>query len=137
MASSLLLIINIYGYSVCVISVLRVVVVANSTQLKTDQTGNFVPRSTLTLVEANFGIICACLPLTRQLLRLLFSRKTNGKSQSYELPNTGSNHPPFVYPVTSETQLGAHDTEADEQRPDSAPSRGSLLCEQNTKEYSP
>ena len=36
------------------------------------ETGSFIARSTWTLIEANTGIVCACLPLLKQPLTLLF-----------------------------------------------------------------
>ncbi|KAH8651164.1 hypothetical protein BX600DRAFT_516754 [Xylariales sp. PMI_506] len=78
------------GFMVCIVSICRVVVVANSTELKADQTGNFIPRSTLTLVEANFGIICACLPMLRLPLSFLFPGHFGKKTGTYELSSTGN-----------------------------------------------
>ncbi|KAI9753570.1 MAG: hypothetical protein M4579_005087 [Chaenotheca gracillima] len=66
------------GAFVCVTSIIRTTAVANSIETKADITYNFMSRSSWTLVEANTGIICACLPVLRQPLRLLFPRVFGG-----------------------------------------------------------
>lgn len=53
-------------------SILRVTAVANSVQNAQDQTYNFIPRGIWTLIEANLGIICSCLPALRQLAKRIF-----------------------------------------------------------------
>ncbi|KAF2149812.1 hypothetical protein K461DRAFT_281029 [Myriangium duriaei CBS 260.36] len=64
------------GTFVILTSILRVVAVKASVQNKEDATYNFVPRGTWTLVEANIGIVCACLPALRKpLLSLVSSQK--------------------------------------------------------------
>jgi hypothetical protein len=54
-------------------SILRVTAVANSVRNQQDQTWNFIQRGIWTLVEANLGIICACLVVLKQLVKRLFS----------------------------------------------------------------
>ncbi|OGE50345.1 hypothetical protein PENARI_c017G11866 [Penicillium arizonense] len=77
------------GAFVCVTSILRTVAVSQ-TSTGLDQSWDFIPRSTWTLVECNMGIICACLPLLRRPLSFIFPwlfrrGTTRGKSgKSYE-----------------------------------------------------
>ncbi|KAH9863000.1 hypothetical protein J1614_010670 [Plenodomus biglobosus] len=54
------------GGIVTATSVLRVTVVANSVRNQQDQTFNFIPRGVWTLIEANLGIICACLTVLKR-----------------------------------------------------------------------
>lgn len=79
--------------SVCIVSIARVVAVANSAELKKDVTGNFIPRSTLTMVEANVGIICACLPMMQQPLSMFFPRLFRASSSgATKSASTGRSH---------------------------------------------
>ena len=55
-------------------SILRVTSVSNYLKNKEDITYNFIERGIWTLVEANLGIITACLPVLRQPLGRLFPR---------------------------------------------------------------
>lgn len=67
-------VILITTYSVTITSILRVTAVSNSLRNRSDLTWNFIPRGIWTLIEANAGIIGACLPIFRQPLALLFPR---------------------------------------------------------------
>ncbi|PTB62326.1 putative PTH11-typeG-protein-coupled receptor [Trichoderma citrinoviride] len=60
------------GGFVTVTSVLRATSVKNSLANKADTTWNFIERGIWTLIEANAGIIGACLPALRQPLARLF-----------------------------------------------------------------
>ncbi|KAF2708539.1 hypothetical protein K504DRAFT_534161 [Pleomassaria siparia CBS 279.74] len=60
------------GGFVTMTSILRVTAVANSVHNQQDQTWTFIPRGIWTLIEANLGIICTCLPVLKQLVRRVF-----------------------------------------------------------------
>jgi hypothetical protein len=60
-------------FSVTITSILRVTAVANSARNQQDQTWKFITRGVWTLVEANLGIICACLVVLNQVVRRFFS----------------------------------------------------------------
>ncbi|KAL7932572.1 putative PTH11-typeG-protein-coupled receptor [Trichoderma chlorosporum] len=60
------------GGFVTVTSILRATSVQNSLANKADTTWNFIERGIWTLIEANTGIIGACLPALRQPLTRLF-----------------------------------------------------------------
>ncbi|KAL7951348.1 putative PTH11-typeG-protein-coupled receptor [Trichoderma barbatum] len=62
------------GGFVTVTSILRATSVKNSLANKADTTWNFIDRGIWTLIEANAGIIGACLPTLRQPLAQLFPR---------------------------------------------------------------
>ncbi|KAF9775280.1 hypothetical protein IL306_006648 [Fusarium sp. DS 682] len=68
----LLCCIFLLGGFVTITSILRVTSVSNSLKNKKDQTYNFIDRGIWTLIEANLGIITACLPVLRQPLGKLF-----------------------------------------------------------------
>lgn len=59
-------------HSVTITSILRAVSVQNSLANKSDTTWNFIDRGIWTLIEANSGIIGACLPALRQPLARTF-----------------------------------------------------------------
>lgn len=59
-------------HSVTITSILRVTAVANSAHNQADQTWNFITRGVWTLIEANLGIICTCLPVLKQLIKRVF-----------------------------------------------------------------
>ncbi|TKA61785.1 hypothetical protein B0A49_09467 [Cryomyces minteri] len=61
-----LLVAFMLGAFVTVTSIIRVIAVTSSETNKQDFTWAFVPRSTWTLIEANTGIVCACLPILRK-----------------------------------------------------------------------
>jgi hypothetical protein len=63
---------------VTITSILRVTAVANSVRNQQDQTWNFIQRGIWTLIEANLGIICACLIVLNQAVRRFFSMLFNG-----------------------------------------------------------
>ncbi|KAF5552573.1 integral membrane protein [Fusarium mexicanum] len=62
----LLCCIFLLGGFVTITSILRVTSVSNSLRNKKDMTWNFIDRGVWTLIEANLGIIAACLPVLRQ-----------------------------------------------------------------------
>jgi hypothetical protein len=55
--------------SVTITSILRVTAVANSVHNQRDQTWNFIERGIWSLIEANLGIICACLIVLKQVVK--------------------------------------------------------------------
>lgn len=55
-------------------SILRTTAVSNSVHNEKDITYNFIRRGIWTLIEANLGIICACLPVLKKPLARLFPR---------------------------------------------------------------
>ncbi|KAH7068960.1 hypothetical protein BKA63DRAFT_397026, partial [Paraphoma chrysanthemicola] len=61
------------GGFVTITSILRVTAVANSVRNQQDQTWNFITRGVWTLIEANLGIICACLIVLKQAVKRCFS----------------------------------------------------------------
>ncbi|KAF2844992.1 hypothetical protein T440DRAFT_409009 [Plenodomus tracheiphilus IPT5] len=65
------------GGIVTATSVLRVTAVANSVRNQQDQTFNFIPRGVWTLIEANLGIICACLTVLKRPAQRLIMILTN------------------------------------------------------------
>ncbi|PGH10957.1 hypothetical protein AJ79_05203 [Helicocarpus griseus UAMH5409] len=89
------------GLFVCVTSIIRTTAVTQTTKGDKDITWDFIPRSTWTLIEANTGIICACLPVLKGPLIRFFPRvmhmtsaKTKGSypftRDSYALPQRAS-----------------------------------------------
>ncbi|MCJ1469421.1 hypothetical protein MMC07_008054 [Pseudocyphellaria aurata] len=90
-----LLLVFLLGAFVCVTSIVRVIAVANSTKNKADTTWSFISRSTWTLLEANTGIICACLPTLKKPITMLFPRMFRGSSKgssSTPRPSRKSHH---------------------------------------------
>jgi hypothetical protein len=79
-------------HSVTVSSILRVASVQNSLKNIQDQTYNFIPRGIWTLVEANLGIISACLPVLKPPLSALFPRLfgSTGKKSTAPARSEGS-----------------------------------------------
>ncbi len=70
---------------------MRTTSVQNSLKNKQDQTYNFIERGIWTLLEANFGIINACLPIFKQALGHLFPRLFGTtKSTTNPYPGAGS-----------------------------------------------
>ncbi|KAG9195561.1 1-acylglycerone phosphate reductase [Alternaria panax] len=57
---------------VTVTSILRVTAVANSVRNQEDQTWSFIERGIWTMIEANLGIICACLIVLKQVVKHCF-----------------------------------------------------------------
>lgn len=85
------------GGFVCGTSIIRTNAVAASVANKKDNTWTFIPRSTWTLVEANVGIVCACLPMMRGIvatcLPCIESRKnTNERPSGYTYPLDSGSH---------------------------------------------
>ncbi|SPQ24843.1 a5c6638c-0012-41a1-b479-01199bd3c0c7 [Thermothielavioides terrestris] len=80
------------GAFVTVSSILRVASVQNSLKNIQDQTYNFIPRGIWTLVEANLGIISACLPVLKPPLSALFPRLfgSTGKKSTAPARSEGS-----------------------------------------------
>lgn len=70
-------------------SIIRVTSVQNSLKNKDDLTFNFIPRGIWTLVEANLGIICSCLPVLKKPLGRMFPRLfgSTKNSSAYYLDN--------------------------------------------------
>jgi hypothetical protein len=67
-------------------SILRTTSVEDSLKNQADITWNFIERGVWTLIEANLGIINACLPVLKQPLGRLFPRLfgTTQKSSTYD-----------------------------------------------------
>ncbi|KAI9821279.1 MAG: hypothetical protein M1827_004015 [Pycnora praestabilis] len=97
------------GAFVCVTSIVRTTTL-NVSAKTPDPTWNDINSTTWTVVEANVGIVCACLPILKQPLQAIFPRifSTGGTSHSRSGPNyvlesktdtvnghsrTGSNYP--------------------------------------------
>ncbi|KAL5390290.1 hypothetical protein DPSP01_001862 [Paraphaeosphaeria sporulosa] len=82
------------GGFVTVTSILRVTAVANSVHNHKDQTWEFIRRGVWTLIEANLGIICACLIVLRQPLARLcskvFGATKTGTSEGYRYGYSGN-----------------------------------------------
>ncbi|KAF1847619.1 uncharacterized protein K460DRAFT_426377 [Cucurbitaria berberidis CBS 394.84] len=76
------------GGFVTITSILRVTVVANSVRNQKDQIWNFIQRGIWNLVEANLGIICACLPMLKQLAKLLFLSMSSASKASRSTGHT-------------------------------------------------
>lgn len=105
--------------SVTIASILRTTSVQNSLKNKEDITYNFIERGMWTLVEANLGIISACLPVLRRPLGKLFPRifgstkKSSNyfsgpgeNSKGYNLSNMSANaHPSFWRGTTRSHQV--------------------------------
>lgn len=64
-------------------SILRTTAVQNSLANQQDITYNFITRGIWTLVEANLGIICACLPVLKQPIAWFVPRLFRDYSQWY------------------------------------------------------
>lgn len=86
--------------SVCVTSVLRITTLKTSSTT-IDQTYGTLVSTTWTTVEANLGIMCACLPTMKAPLARLFPRLLGGSTQlsgsaaARERPAADpQNHPP-------------------------------------------
>ncbi|RYN20768.1 hypothetical protein AA0119_g1565 [Alternaria tenuissima] len=60
------------GSFVTITSILRVTAVANSVRNQQDLTWNFIERGIWTMIEANLGIICACLLVLKQVVKRCF-----------------------------------------------------------------
>ncbi|OJJ46500.1 hypothetical protein ASPZODRAFT_132578 [Penicilliopsis zonata CBS 506.65] len=60
------------GAFVCTASIIRTVAVIQTSSQTYDESYDFLPRSVWTLIEANTGIICACLPMLKQYLVRFF-----------------------------------------------------------------
>ena len=71
------------GGFVTVTSILRTTAVSNSTKSNADITYNFITRGLWTLIEANLGIICACLPVLKQPLSRMFPQMFGSTQRSH------------------------------------------------------
>ncbi|OBT68834.1 hypothetical protein VE03_02214 [Pseudogymnoascus sp. 23342-1-I1] len=85
------------GGFVCATSIIRTNAVAASVANKKDSTWTFIPRSTWTLIEANVGIICACLPMMRGVVAtclpcLEHRKSTNSRPSRYTYPLDSDSH---------------------------------------------
>lgn len=104
--------------SVCATSIVRVIAVANSTKNKSDITcitfgidssltltnqmaGSFIPRGVWTLIEANTGIICACLPMLKQPLTIIFPRMFRGSTKDQSDRPSKDSHQLDSHPNTN------------------------------------
>jgi hypothetical protein len=77
--------------SVTITSVLRVTAVANSVHNQQDQTWNFIQRGIWTLIEANLGIICACLIVLKRFFANMFgASKTTSLTGGYGYRSNGT-----------------------------------------------
>ncbi|UPK92128.1 hypothetical protein LCI18_003063 [Fusarium solani-melongenae] len=107
------------GGFVTIASILRTTSVQNSLKNKEDITYNFIERGMWTLIEANLGIISACLPVLRRPLGKLFPRVFGSTKKSsnyfsgpgdhskgYNLSNmSASAHPSFWRGTTRTHQV--------------------------------
>ncbi|KAM0268244.1 hypothetical protein ACHAQH_010021 [Verticillium albo-atrum] len=79
------------GGFVTITSILRTTSVQNSLKNKEDITWNFIERGMWTLVEANLGIISACLPVLKQPMAKLFPRVFGStRKNTYYIADTPS-----------------------------------------------
>ncbi|KAF4467253.1 integral membrane [Fusarium albosuccineum] len=107
------------GGFVTITSILRTTSVQNSLKNKEDITYNFIERGMWTLIEANLGIISACLPVLHRPMGKLFPRifgstkKSSGyftggdHSKGYNLSNmyAHASHPGFWRGTTRSHQV--------------------------------
>ncbi|WPH02240.1 Hypothetical protein R9X50_00509600 [Acrodontium crateriforme] len=72
------------GGSVMICSILRATAVGRSAGALRDHdlTWNFIPRGIFTLIEANVGIVCPCLPVLRQPVHRLVNRFVKSRCKS-------------------------------------------------------
>ncbi|KAF4342089.1 integral membrane protein [Fusarium beomiforme] len=103
----LLCCIFLLGGFVTITSILRVTSVSNSLKNKKDQTYNFIDRGIWTLIEANLGIITACLPVLRQPLGKLFPR-IFGSTKKSSLYYTGPGSHPKGYNLSDIAAQAPH-----------------------------
>lgn len=90
------------GGFVLICSIMRTTAVSDSIQNQRDITYNFIPRGIWTLTEANIGIVCACLPMMKQVLRKLFPKLFNTTA------NAGDYYSFGTFPNTIERQRDAY-----------------------------
>ncbi|KAF7555921.1 hypothetical protein G7Z17_g1790 [Cylindrodendrum hubeiense] len=106
------------GGFVTVTSILRTTSVQNSLKNKEDSTYNFIERGMWTLIEANLGIIAACLPVLKRPMSKLFPQifgftkkssayNTHVNSKGYNLSNVSASasHPGLWRGATKNEQL--------------------------------
>jgi hypothetical protein len=63
--------------------------------------GSFIPRGVWTLIEANTGIICACLPMLKQPLTILFPRIFRGSTTDQSNRPSKDSHQLDSHPNTN------------------------------------
>ncbi|EQL32338.1 hypothetical protein BDFG_05471 [Blastomyces dermatitidis ATCC 26199] len=84
------------GAFICVTSIIRVTTLASSSISK-DVTWAAIPATIWSVIECNTGIICACLPMIRQPLSIIFpfltaSSSNNGSAaRDLPFPSQGAN----------------------------------------------
>lgn len=101
-------------HSVLIAGVIRTTVVHSSLANQADVTYSFIPRGIWTLIEANLGIISACLPILKKPFNTCMSR-TIGAAQSV------SRSQPFI----------ASSAPMHQQKSDHCASRGHTRQEEN------
>jgi hypothetical protein len=118
--------------------------VARATTNGRRETGSFIARSTWTLIEANTGIICACLPLLKWPLTLLFpymfrrgtsasSARSTGRTQnSYPLHSNPAKQV-YAYPtgITTSTKVTTSYPEKTKSRSQTLDSEEYILLSQH------
>ncbi|PGG96560.1 hypothetical protein AJ79_09540 [Helicocarpus griseus UAMH5409] len=81
------------GAFVCITSIIRATTLASSSD-STDSTWAPIPATVWSVVECNTGIICACLPLIRQPLSIIFpylasdTTRNRSTARSFSLPHS-------------------------------------------------
>ncbi|KAK4695002.1 hypothetical protein P7C71_g2665, partial [Lecanoromycetidae sp. Uapishka_2] len=82
------------GVFVCATSIIRTTTLASSSR-STDVTWGYIPPTVWSVVEANTGTICACLPMLKGPLSSLFPRVfgTNHESSSSFGKGSGNSYP--------------------------------------------
>ncbi len=85
----------------------------NSLKNRQDQTYNFIERGIWTLLEANLGIINACLPILKQALGHLFPRLFGTvKSTTSPYPKHDTNRGAGSHPTDHRTTDSSHQRSA-------------------------
>ncbi|EEH23269.2 hypothetical protein PABG_05480 [Paracoccidioides brasiliensis Pb03] len=112
------------GAFVCVTSIIRATTVASSSTMN-DLTWTAIPATIWSVVECNTGIICACLPMIRQPLSIIFPflssnpSRTQSTCRSLPLPHSMSMNDlsRVINPATSaRSDLSWMDMEIDSQK---------------------
>ena len=97
--------------SVCATTIIRTTTLAESAKSK-DPTWGVIPATVWSVVEANTGTICACLPMLRQPLSRLFPRLFS-TSKSSGFGRADRDDARHSYPLRSKTRgskRGPHGT---------------------------
>ncbi|CAI4219643.1 unnamed protein product [Parascedosporium putredinis] len=102
-----LMVLSIFGlgFFTCVISIVRLFTLRSAINTQ-DPTWDNVPTSYLTVVELNCGILCACLPTLRPLIRKLFPRLL-ANEETNNTPNKARSKPADIYTLTEITHSGS------------------------------